>query len=607
MSTQYHYNLDRKLIEIVRPDGEKITFDYKPSSGLLNLISTSFGTYNYSYKPNSNLISKISSPDQENLEYKYLGNIVSQVTATGPVSSSVSYAYNSDGSLSDINVLGGVNENFTYDNDGFIKSAGSEVFTRNDFGAVSTASLGILKETITYNDFGEVLKDQFKSNGKSIYSFKYTRDKFGRVFTVDETFTRSEPKNFEYKYNDRGQLAEVFRNGELLRSYRYDQNGNRKVKKLREHEIKATYDDQDRLLTYGDLEFRYNANGDLISKIEKKNQDSGDDNDRHPLVSKNTIQKTTKYKYDVFGNLKFVELPTHQVIEYIIDGQSRRVGKKIDGKFVQGFVYQNQTKIIAELDSTGKIAKQFVYGEKSNIPDYMIYKGKEFRIISDQVGTPKVIVDSATGEVIEKFDFDEFGILLDKKESRKSLIPFGFAGGIKDDDTNLVRMGARDYEPIIGRWLSKDPIRFGARDSNLYGYVANDPVNFNDPSGFTREDVMRAISIASREYSSVSGINPIFMELGGDTVGRTVFGILGPEMQIDSLYLGELNDSQKISLLNTVLHESKHYQDGFWGTFVGEISGGWNKRIGDWQYHIDIYNKSELLTEKYKNEYLCGK
>nr|BFD67005.1 hypothetical protein HAGR004_20270 [Bdellovibrio sp. HAGR004] len=49
--------------------------------------------------------------------------------------------------------------------------------------------------------------------------------------------------------------------------------------------------------------------------------------------------------------------------------------------------------------------------------------------------------------------------------------------------TQLVRFGARDYDPEVGRWTSKDPILFNGGDTNLYGYVANDPVNFIDPMG----------------------------------------------------------------------------------------------------------------------------
>ena len=52
-----------------------------------------------------------------------------------------------------------------------------------------------------------------------------------------------------------------------------------------------------------------------------------------------------------------------------------------------------------------------------------------------------------------------------------------------DRDTGLVRFGARDYDPSVGRWTAKDPIRFDGADSNLYGYVVGDPVNLVDPEG----------------------------------------------------------------------------------------------------------------------------
>ena len=62
------------------------------------------------------------------------------------------------------------------------------------------------------------------------------------------------------------------------------------------------------------------------------------------------------------------------------------------------------------------------------------------------------------------------------------LTPFGFAGGLNDKDTGFVRFGARDYDASIGRWTSKDPIRFRG-GINLYGYVVNDPINAYDPRG----------------------------------------------------------------------------------------------------------------------------
>ncbi|MDR0407879.1 MAG: hypothetical protein LBH45_03005 [Campylobacteraceae bacterium] len=62
-------------------------------------------------------------------------------------------------------------------------------------------------------------------------------------------------------------------------------------------------------------------------------------------------------------------------------------------------------------------------------------------------------------------------------------IPIGFAGGLYDHDTKLTKFGYRDYDSQTGRWMSKDPIDFDGGDSNLYGYVMNDPVNGVDPEG----------------------------------------------------------------------------------------------------------------------------
>lgn len=56
-------------------------------------------------------------------------------------------------------------------------------------------------------------------------------------------------------------------------------------------------------------------------------------------------------------------------------------------------------------------------------------------------------------------------------------------GGLFDADTKLIRFGARDYDPTVGRWTTKDPIGFNGGDTNLYAYVGGDPMSYVDPSG----------------------------------------------------------------------------------------------------------------------------
>jgi RHS repeat-associated protein len=84
--------------------------------------------------------------------------------------------------------------------------------------------------------------------------------------------------------------------------------------------------------------------------------------------------------------------------------------------------------------------------------------------------------------VVKRIDYDSFGNIIDDTNPPFA-IPFGFAGGLHDRDTELVRFGLRDYDPDIGRWTAKDPILFAGGDTDLYAYCLNNPVNWVDPTG----------------------------------------------------------------------------------------------------------------------------
>ena len=93
----------------------------------------------------------------------------------------------------------------------------------------------------------------------------------------------------------------------------------------------------------------------------------------------------------------------------------------------------------------------------------------------------KAVVNTETGEIAQRIEYDEFGRVLE--DTNPGFQPFGFAGGLYDSDTGLVRFGARDYDAETGRWTSKDPILFDGGDTNLFGYVLNDPINYLDLFG----------------------------------------------------------------------------------------------------------------------------
>jgi hypothetical protein len=142
------------------------------------------------------------------------------------------------------------------------------------------------------------------------------------------------------------------------------------------------------MLSYGNAQYIYSKNGELQKKIV------GAD--------------TTNYVYDYFGNLLSVRLPRHggqadgDFIEYIIDGQNRRVGKKINGQIVKRWIYSGQLSPIAELDSAGNVIAQFIGNE-------MIKNGTTYQLVTDNLGSVRLVVDINTGDVVQKMDYDEFG------------------------------------------------------------------------------------------------------------------------------------------------------------------------------------------------------
>jgi YD repeat-containing protein len=134
-----------------------------------------------------------------------------------------------------------------------------------------------------------------------------------------------------------------------------------------------------------------------------------------------------------------------------VDGNNRRVGKKVDGALVQGWLYQDQLKPIAELDGSGHVAALFVYATHENVPDIMLRGGVTYRLLTDHLSSVRLVVDAATGQVAQRLDYDAFGRLV--TDTNPGFQPFGFAGGLYDPHTGLVRFGARDYD--TARWVEQ--------------------------------------------------------------------------------------------------------------------------------------------------------
>ena len=293
----------------------------------------------------------------------------------------------------------------------------------------------------------------------TLYNADYTRDKLGRTTQKTETIGGA-TTTYVYGYDTAGRLATVTINGTLVDTYSYDSNNNRTSLNRSGSTTNGVYDNQDRLTGYGANTYAYTTAGELQGKTNGG--------------------QTTTYGYDVVGNLRTVALPNGTNIAYVIDGANRRLGKRVNGTLTQGFLYQDRLAPVAELDGAGNVVSRFVYGSRSNAPDYLVNGGVTYRIVSDQVGSVRLVVDAGSGVVMQRLDYDEFGVVM--ADTNPGFQPFGFAGGLYDAQTKFVRFGARDYDAETGRWTAKDPILFGG-GTNLYAYALSNPLNLIDVTG----------------------------------------------------------------------------------------------------------------------------
>jgi RHS repeat-associated protein len=457
--TTYGYDADGALSQVLLPDSATIAPGYD-TSGRLTSVTTARGVTSVGYD-SAGRVQSLGTPERNWLAFGYDGFLPTSEAATGLVPGTVSRSFDNDFRVTGVSVNGTSAASFQYDPDSLLTSAGALTIARDPAtGRVSGTTLGAVTTTPGYSAYGELSSMSVSASGSSIYAYTLHRDTSGKIIGKTETI-QGVTSEYAYTPDPAGRLWTVTRDGAAVESYAYDDNGNRLSGQNSAGSATGTFDAQDRMTAYGAATYTYGPNGDLRTKTA-----SG---------------QTSTYSYDSLGNLMGVWLPDGRVIEYVVDGFNRRVGKKVNGTVVEGFLYDGQLRPVAWLDGAGAVKATFVYGLHVNVPEYMTTSSGTFRFIHDHLGSPRLVVDTTSGTVVQRMGYDSFGQVL--ADTNPGFQPFGFAGGLWDRDTGLVRFGARDYDPSVGRWTNKDPAGFNGGDPNLYAYVFNDPVNWIDPTG----------------------------------------------------------------------------------------------------------------------------
>ncbi len=198
-------------------------------------------------------------------------------------------------------------------------------------------------------------------------------------------------------------------------------------------------------------------------------------------------------------------------------------------------------QLLAVLDGSDAVVARFEYAG-GRMPVAMVQGEDVYYLAYDQVGSLRAVY-TAAGAVVRTVEYDAWGVILDEDiapgyEGLK--VPFGFASGLHDRDTDLVLFGLRTYDPETGRWTSRDPIGLAGGDTDLYAYCGNDPVNAVDPSGLSRNGLPVS---QYGPYGSwmpnapdLSGVNAFFGQ-----IGQAVSSIPTPSQVVDLIWTGSLN------------------------------------------------------------------
>jgi len=142
-----------------------------------------------------------------------------------------------------------------YDDDGLLTSVGNLTLTRDPANGLPTGTsvgtgAGAVSEIYGYDAFGQLTSYLAKVGAKAAPEVHYARDALRRIArrteTLDDTATV-----YDYGYDAANRLAEVKKDGGVMRRWAYDADGNRTSATEGGATVNATYDAQDRLLTYG--------------------------------------------------------------------------------------------------------------------------------------------------------------------------------------------------------------------------------------------------------------------------------------------------------------------------------------------------------------------
>ncbi len=341
----------------------------------------------------------------------------------------------------------------------------------------SSAVNGLLGTSYTYDLLGRLSS---RSNLAGNAQWNYAYDSFNRVQSY-EALKSAPTLGCNPSVEECPPLWNVLRS----ENFTYDGSGNRTDRGA------SIEPNSNRYVRFGDFTLQYDLEGNLTRKTKLGFDQQLTWNSLGQLASVTTNGATVTYGYDALN---------------------RRVRRTANGQ-ARYFMYDDDD-LMLEIDSTGEIVRTYTHLPGVDRPLSLRARdaGMEFvyYYVLERNGSVRAVLNS-TGGVAAEYHYTPFGEI---ENSTNALQPLRFMGRELDADTSLYYVRNRWYDPVLGRFVSEDPI--GLRGGiNPYTYVGNDPVNLRDPQGLSPTcstfisvtgDEWEAIGAQSREALESLGI-----------------------------------------------------------------------------------------------------
>lgn len=568
-STRYHYNSQGELVELVKPDGTSLLWDYDDAGRIVRFYASDFSfAYEYYYEHGTN-IRAIENLQTHQFSIRNLnaeGKVVEELLQNNL---QIKKELDNEGQISDLLLPDGSQVTYKYKEG---RLASIERFN------ASKQSL-YAYEYLNYDEKGRPLTAKL-IGAVGIIEFKW--DDEGHCISINSPYYAQELNIIDgclkeqsvqsllgevsnrYNYDDLQQLIEE--SGLMNHSYEYDSILNRVVK----NGTKATINTLNQTLSQGNAHYLYDKNGNLIEKRED--------------------QKTTLYRYDALNRLIEVSLNEGFQIKYSYDAFHRRMTRTCSVWNTQTkqwnlpselrFIFDDNQEI-GTVDTEGNIVELRILGNglgaEIGAAVAIELQGVIYAPIHDHRGNVSCLVNAGTNQPVEYYFYSAYGeeVILDANGQKveHSLVgnPWRFSSKRTDAETGLISYGRRDYDPTIGKWISPDP--FGLVESpNRYSFLLNNPLLLVDFYGLFsvravwqnfKEAAAKWLYTASDLYSKAyTQIYTKIGQIGEFLLGKNLFLISGfyvEPPEYGTYGKGEIDPKLRLTFINGLFNLKHHF------------------------------------------------